>query len=52
MNADLVIRCNATADDLIGVVVGNRKYVLCLYALNKIDDITKEELDILDKIPH
>jgi ribosome-interacting GTPase 1 len=26
--------------------------VPCLYALNKIDDITKEELDILDKIPH
>ena len=24
----------------------------CLYALNKIDDITMQELDILDKIPH
>lgn len=52
MNADLVIRCNATADDLIDVVEGNRKYVPCLYALNKIDDITMEELDILDQIPH
>jgi uncharacterized protein len=51
-NADLIIRCNATIDDIIDVVEGNRKYMPCLYALNKIDDITIEELDILDKIPH
>ncbi len=51
-NADVVFRCNATIDDLIDVIEGNRKYIPCLYALNKIDDITIEELDILDNIPH
>lgn len=28
------------------------RYIPCLYALNKIDAITIEELDILDNIPH
>ena len=51
-NADLVFRCNASIDDLIDVIEGNRKYTPCLYALNKIDDITIEELDILSNIPH
>jgi len=51
-NADLIFRCNATVDDLIDVIEGNRKYIPCLYALNKIDDITIEELDILSNIPH
>lgn len=51
-NADLIFKCNANEDDLIDVIEGNRKYVPCLYALNKIDEITMEELDILDRIPH
>lgn len=51
-NADIIIRCNANEDDLIDVIEGNRKYIPCLYALNKIDEITIEELDILDQIPH
>lgn len=51
-NCDVVIRCNATADDLIDVIEGDRKYIPCLYALNKIDEITVEELEILDQIPH
>ncbi len=37
---------------MIDVIEGNRKYIPCLYALNKIDEITMEELEILDKIPH
>ncbi len=37
---------------MIDVIEGNRKYVPCLYAMNKIDDITLEELEILDAIPH
>jgi hypothetical protein len=37
---------------LIDAIEGNRKYIPCLYALNKIDDITMEELEILDRIPH
>jgi len=39
-NADLVFRCDATADDLIDVIEGNRIYVPCIYALNKIDQIS------------
>lgn len=51
-NADVCLRCNATADDLIDVIEGNRVYIPCLYVLNKIDAITIEELDLLDQIPH
>jgi len=51
-NADVILRCNATADDLIDIIEGNRIYIPCLYVLNKIDAITIEELDLLDQIPH
>merc|ERR1712055_320650 len=51
-NADVVLREDATEDDLIDVVEGNRVYVPCLYVLNKIDQISIEELDIIYKIPH
>jgi len=51
-NADISLRCDATADDLIDVIEGNRLYVPCIYVLNKIDQITVPELDILDRIPH
>ncbi|KYQ99983.1 GTP-binding-like protein [Tieghemostelium lacteum] len=51
-NADVILRCNATVDDLIDVIEGNRIYVPCIYVLNKIDAISIEELDLLDKIPH
>ena len=43
---------NVTADDLIDIIEGNRKYIPCLYVLNKIDSITIEELDLLDRVPH
>ena len=45
-------RYDATADDLIDVVEGNRCYVPCIYLLNKIDQISIEELDIVCEIPH
>mmetsp|Transcript_3977 Transcript_3977/g.2940 ORF Transcript_3977/g.2940 Transcript_3977/m.2940 type:complete len:173 (+) Transcript_3977:304-822(+) len=51
-NADLHFKCNATADDLIDVIEGNRVYTPCIYVLNKIDMISIEELDLLDKVPH
>lgn len=51
-NADVVLREDATEDDLIDVVEGNRVYVPCLYVLNKIDQISIEELDIIYKIQH
>ena len=52
LSADVRINCDATPDELIDVIEGNRIYMPCVYALNKIDAITMEELDVLDSIPH
>ncbi|ORX99577.1 developmentally-regulated GTP-binding protein 1-like protein [Basidiobolus meristosporus CBS 931.73] len=51
-NADISFRCDATADDLIDIIEGNRVYVPAIYVLNKIDQISIEELDLIYKIPH
>lgn len=51
-NADIILRCDATTDDLIDVIEGNRIYIPCIYLLNKIDQISIEELDVIYKIPH
>jgi len=51
-NCDITFKFDATMDDLIDVVEGNRIYVPCIYVLNKIDAISIQELDLLDKVPH
>jgi small GTP-binding protein len=51
-NADVVLRERCTMDDLIDVIEGSRVYMPCLYVLNKIDSITIEELELLDRVPH
>ncbi|XP_064618976.1 developmentally-regulated GTP-binding protein 1 [Lineus longissimus] len=51
-NADITLRCDATPEDLIDCIEGNRIYVPCIYVLNKIDQISIEELDIIYKVPH
>jgi small GTP-binding protein len=51
-NVDIMFRCDATADDLIDIIEGNRLYIPCIYVLNKIDQISIEELDLIYKIPH
>ncbi|CAD5216647.1 unnamed protein product [Bursaphelenchus okinawaensis] len=51
-NADITLKYDATTEDLIDVIEGNRVYIPCIYVLNKIDQITIEELDIIYKIPH
>ncbi|CEM16479.1 unnamed protein product [Vitrella brassicaformis CCMP3155] len=51
-NCDVVIREDSTADDLIDVIEGNRKYVKCLYVYNKIDCLTLEQVDELARKPH
>uniref|UniRef100_A0A914BXW6 Developmentally-regulated GTP-binding protein 1 n=1 Tax=Acrobeloides nanus TaxID=290746 RepID=A0A914BXW6_9BILA len=51
-NADITLKYDATAEDLIDVIEGNRVYVPCIYVLNKIDQISIQELDIIYKIPH
>lgn len=51
-NADVVLKYDATSDDLIDVIEGNRSYIPCIYILNKIDQISIEELEIIYKVPH
>ena len=38
-NADVNFRCDATADDFIDIIEGNRIYIPCVYVLNKIDQV-------------
>jgi ribosome-interacting GTPase 1 len=53
VSADIAFRCDATIDDLIDVIEErSRRYIPVIYALNKIDAITIEELDLLYRIPH
>jgi ribosome-interacting GTPase 1 len=52
-NADIAIRCDATVDDLIDVIEAkSRSYIPVIYALNKIDAISIEELDLIYRIPN
>ena len=52
-SADIAIRCDATIDDVIDILEAkSRSYIPVIYALNKIDAITIEELDLLYRIPN
>jgi len=51
-NGTFTIRYDATADDIIDVIEGNRIYIPCIFVLNKIDQITIEELEVLSRVPH
>jgi ribosome-interacting GTPase 1 len=52
-NADVAIRCDATVDDLIDIIEAkSRSYIPVIYALNKIDAISIEELDLIYRIPN
>lgn len=52
-SADIAIRCDATIDDFIDVIEAkSRSYIPVIYALNKIDAISIEELDLLYRIPN
>merc|ERR1719221_890665 len=46
-NADVVCREDVTADDLIDVIEGNRKYCKCIYVYNKIDMLSLPQVDEL-----
>jgi small GTP-binding protein len=52
MSADVFCRCDATIDQLIDTIEGNRRYIPAIYVLNKIDQLTIEELDIISEMPH
>lgn len=51
-NADIMFKGDYNADELIDAVEGNRVYIPAVYVLNKIDQISIEELDIVSRIPH
>lgn len=51
-NADVLVRDpDVTVDDLIDTIEGNRKYIRCLYVVNKIDTISIEEVDEIARRP-
>jgi len=51
-NCDVMIRDDINIDEFIDVLLGNRKYLPCLYVLNKIDGISLEEVDRLARQEH
>ena len=51
-NCEVYFKSDNSMDELIDIIEGNRVYVPCVYAINKIDAISIEELDLLDQVPH
>mmetsp|Transcript_9699 Transcript_9699/g.12749 ORF Transcript_9699/g.12749 Transcript_9699/m.12749 type:complete len:371 (+) Transcript_9699:14-1126(+) len=51
-SADIVLRGDYDVDAFIDIVNGDCKYMPSLYVMNKIDQLTIEELDIIDQMPH
>lgn len=51
-NAEVLIREDCTVDDFLDVVLGNRKYIRCLYCYNKIDTTSIEEVNRIAHEPH
>ncbi|KAB2079100.1 hypothetical protein ES319_A06G208700v1 [Gossypium barbadense] len=51
-NAEVLFREDATVDDLIDVIEGNRKYIKCVYVYNKIDVIGIDDVDKLAQRPN
>lgn len=51
-NADVLFREDYTIDDFIDVVTGNRRYLPCLYAVNKIDTVTLNAVDFFAHAKH
>jgi len=49
-NAEILFRGDYTVDQFIDVIEGNRKYMRCLYCINKVDTITVGELDRLARL--
>jgi ribosome-interacting GTPase 1 len=47
-----LIREDCTVDEFIDVVLGNRKYLTCLYCYNKVDQISLERVDELARRPY
>ena len=52
MCTQILFREDATVDDFIDVIEGNRKYMKCLYVYNKIDVIGIDDVDNLARQPN
>ncbi|CAK0750854.1 Developmentally-regulated G-protein 3 [Coccomyxa viridis] len=51
-NADVYMKEDCNVDDLVDVIEGSRVYIPCIYVINKIDQITLEELNVIARLPH
>ncbi|CAK8541569.1 unnamed protein product [Lathyrus sativus] len=51
-NAEILFREDATVDDFIDVIEGNRKYMKCVYVYNKIDVDGIDDVDRLSRQPN
>lgn len=51
-NADVILRCDATVDELIDAIEGNRVYIPCLYVVNKIDMVSIPAVEHYASQPH
>ncbi|KAL8537802.1 hypothetical protein ACS0TY_012799 [Phlomoides rotata] len=51
-NAEVLFREDATVDDFIDVIEGNRKYIKCVYVYNKIDVVGIDDVDRLARQPN
>uniref|UniRef100_A0A2P2HZ99 Developmentally-regulated GTP-binding protein 2 n=1 Tax=Hirondellea gigas TaxID=1518452 RepID=A0A2P2HZ99_9CRUS len=51
-NAEVLLREDCSADELIDVISGNRMYINCLYVYNKVDQISIEEINRIAHMPN
>ncbi|EKX54676.1 hypothetical protein GUITHDRAFT_156794 [Guillardia theta CCMP2712] len=52
-HAEIILRQDCTEDQLIDVIEGNRVYIPCLHVFNKIDKVSRQEMEIFaSKLPH
>lgn len=51
-HTEIIFREDSTTEEFIDVIVGNRKYLSCVYVYNKIDQISIEEVDRLAREPN
>eukprot|EP00755_Sulcionema_specki_P035302 Sspe_Gene.21652::Locus_8131_Transcript_1_1_Confidence_1.000_Length_1271::g.21652::m.21652 len=52
LNVDVCFHEDCTVDQLVDAIEGNCVYIPAVYVMNKIDQISIEDLDIIDRIPH
>lgn len=50
-NCQVLLHCDATVDDLIDVVEGNRVYMPCIYVINKVDMVSIPAAEYYAKQP-